>query len=398
MPNNGRLFTILAIALIVFSGVTLVDNPSNWWMSALAVLSIGLIAFLFMNARVFVKVVFVSVMNLLFATTAFQVGSGLDPLGGGLVWMGATLFTFFALLSLSYLLVSGRSRWGAIGTATLLGFITAMVVSVSGVVSVSIAAAIGTVVALVAFVLVFKFTNRTRYNQKNMPLNVLNDDLLGTLVDGFHEAGYTVRPLTREPKSRKVKSATGRTTETVRANEGDVLVFKDHAFLLHPVEMDQQFTEVGTRRTARLGYHKKAINPWLLSVAFRRIPHWRSRNAPIMLVLLDVKNANGKTPRVVGVSLPDTKRKLAVGVVPGRGALNNKDDAVDDLIEALEGEMSVFTSPLKEKHIKAMTRFAIPIRPQKSDSDQVDENSADSGDSEPSAADEEDRGNTAAAE
>lgn len=46
VKRNGTLFTGIAAVLILLSGVTLINNPSQWWIAAVAVLGFGGVIFL----------------------------------------------------------------------------------------------------------------------------------------------------------------------------------------------------------------------------------------------------------------------------------------------------------------------------------------------------------------
>lgn len=109
----------------------------------------------------------------------------------------------------------------------------------------------------------------------------------------------------------------------------------------------------------KLAHRGVSINTWLLNMANRRLPLWRARNAPIMLVLLDSNSENGIKPQVIGVAMPDTLKKMPVGVYPAKGLLSSapkKSKAVFSDIDTSYGE---FVGELSDKHLKAMSEIGL---------------------------------------
>ena len=352
IKTNGSLLTVFAIALILVSGITLVDNPGNWWVSVLSVLAFCAIVFIFMNARVIIKVLFVGVLTLFLSTWGFQIGSIVEPrTGGGLVWMTSTLFCFFFLMSLSYLMASGVSRWGTIGIATTLGFASAYIM-IAFRVPVIWSALLGIPVALMVFSFFYKLTRKTRFKTIDMPTNVLDDTLVETIIRGAELAGWESTVLRDDEES------------------GSVLVWRDRAYLLHPVRMDEAFGTIG-RKNDSLGYKGKNINPWLLHLALKKAPLWRARGAQITPVLLDMRNKSGSRDkiRIIGAGLPDTKKKLPVGLIKAKVLLSKNDEKTEDLLSIIDGELSPFVHPISDKQYLALARIG---KTNKSD-DELDE-------------------------
>lgn len=347
LASNGTLFTLFAIALIVISGVTLVDNPSNWWVSVASVLAFALVVFLFTNARVVIKVVLVTALNVFLASYAFQFGSIMDPQGvGGLVWMAATMFTFFALISLSYLVPSGTSRWGAIGLATVLGFCTTYACSTVAV-PVALAALLGALVAGTTFLLRYRLNRRTMVQFGKMPPNVLTGMVAEGLAEGAHMAGWESTILQGEGET------------------GSVLIWRDRAYLFHPVRMDSPLGVLGFRGE-KLGYQGKNINPWLIHLALREAPLWRARGAQVSVVLLDLTGlATGVSQpmKVIGASLPDTQKRLPIGLVRAVGLKGRSSaslaEAAEDLISMVDDEMAPFVGTVTDRQYLALSRIGV---------------------------------------
>ena len=156
LQKNGRLLTIATIAVVLVGGISIIENRDSWWILVAGIITIAGSILLFINARVFIKVIIVSLLNLFMGTTAFQIGSFVDNLGtGGLVWMASTFFTFFALLAYSYATISSKSRWNILGISTVLGFIATYILSIGGL-NTTLSSIIGFVVAAVFFVIRYK--------------------------------------------------------------------------------------------------------------------------------------------------------------------------------------------------------------------------------------------------
>lgn len=344
LKQNGGMFTIFAVILICISGITLVENPSNWWITVVSLLAFFVTVFLYMNARVFIKIGVAGITTILLASLAFKVGSYADPTGtGGLVWMCAVLFLFFACLAFSYLVSSGRSRWGSMIGTQMIAFGATYVLAV-GLESVLLGTLIGLLVGVAFFVIVYKLSGASRFSKKGMPVNSLTEDFINSATAAAYE------------NSMDSVVIYGRKPET-----GSVVIWAEKAYLLHPITMNKAFSAVG-RKLDNLGYARKSINPWLINISFQEVPVWKSRGANIMTVLVDLKNANGNTPRVVGVSLPDTKRKLPVGILPGRLLQSNNPEKLQKAFETLEEEFGDFTKSITEKQKAALSRFGVPVK------------------------------------
>lgn len=351
LKQNGGLLTIFAVALIFVSGVTIIENPSNWWVSAVSVAVFFVTVFLFMNARVFVKAIAASVVTLMLSSFAFKIGSFADPQGtGGLVWMCATLFLFFACLPFSYLVSSGKSRWGTMVVVQILAFLATYSFSI-GFINVNLGVIAGLVIGFAAFALLFKFSSSSRFSKKGMPRNLLTDEFSDSIAIAATETGMESVTLIGK-----------------KDNTGSMLVWNDRAFLLHPVLIETAFTAIG-RKARRLGYRGKNVNPWLINLAFKESPVWKSRGADIMTVLVDLENKNGNEPKVIGVSLPDTNRQLPIGVIPGRMFKAKNPEVLERAFEMLEDEFAEYVKPLTEKQKRALGR----IGRVEEDSDTVEE-------------------------
>lgn len=379
IKENGRLFTIFSIAVIIISGFSIVENRDNWWFLIAGIVALFLVIFLYLNARILIKVAIVLTLNIFIAAGAFQVGSFTDQSGtGGLVWMSSTLFSFFTMLSISYVLSSGKGRWGAIGAGTVLGFIVSYIFAAGGL-NVSLSAIIGVIASVGVFLLAYKTGNKNKYKLSEMPTNLLTEELSKNIVKVFEENGWQATSLKDE-----------------KDDTGTILTWDERGYVLYPVYMDEEFTSIETKKKTMLGYKSVNINPWLLNLVQNKLPIWKSRNANLNLILLDMDNVNGSTPRVIGVNVADSKKPIPVGIIPANSlSLNVENDSQtdkvvmskgnqknsnkktsnrqkhkqekdmykinlsdpDDVITMIESEMTIYTQPLKTKQKEALSRI-----------------------------------------
>lgn len=342
VQSNGTLLTGIACFLILFTGMTLVNNPSQWWIAVIAVLGFGAVIFLFTNARVIIKVAIVVIILSFTVTESFQYGSILDQFGaGGLVWMSVTLFTFFSLMAYSYATSSGASRWSSLAVATIIGYISTFSLGVAGF-DVKISAIFGMLAAAITFIFLYKFTRKTRFSYEKMPTNLLLEKDSERILEAVELMGWEAAII-----------------EGSGEGEGGIVVWKDYAYFLYPVKMNSPFSEIGKKKT-KLGYEGKDLNPWLISVAFKEAPLWKSAGANITVALLDLDNMNGKADRVIGVGLPDTKKKIPVGVFPSNVIQTKTSKTVENiskLIDRIDVELSPYSTLLTDKQKIALSRI-----------------------------------------
>lgn len=339
LKQNGGLFTIFAIALIVGSGITLVDDPSRWWISLLAIGFFCLVIFLFINARVIIKSIISIIIVLLEASYAFKIGVLYDPTEMiGSLWLFAILFTFFTCLSISYILPSNSSRWGVATIATFISFSTTLIL-LGAFEDNRISILIGVITAITIFVLWYRWGSKSFYSQKNMPVIDFEEEFYD-FYDEVTKNAWGVKPIT---KKGEIKAA---------------LVWNDtKAFVVTTVHLEQKLGLSG-RKKMYLSYKGKNINPWLLAQAFTLVPHWRLKNADILLVFLDRKNKNGLKSKVIGVEVPDSNRKLPVGIYPAKNFIDKRKYTA--LLENMSKEFDEFIIDLNDSQRDALDRLLPP--------------------------------------
>lgn len=336
LQRNGGLFTVFAVFLIIATGVAIFDRPDRWWWSAVAVAVFAIVAFLFMNARVLVKATVASVLVLIMGSYGFRLGATMDPQGvSGTIWMTSLYSTFFACLAGSFMWPSGKSRWGVVTATSVIGFAGVFLMGASGV-PIGISIVLGSIFSIALFFLWYKFGKAARYKADAMPTVAISEELVNNLYEAAIESG-------RGAWKRSKKNT-------------DSLVFwnEEAAFQLVGIHLDQPFG-AGGRKGEYLSYSSRNINPWLLSLVYRLIPTRKTRNADVMLVLLDFENKNGSKAKVVGVNVPDTRRKIPVGILPAKHLLSTTKHV--KLLETVETEFSEFVTELSPKQLEALDSF-----------------------------------------
>lgn len=336
LARNSKLLTGFIAAFILFTGYTLVENPSRWYVPLL-VLGIALVVFLAVaEARSFVKMIGAVIITSLASTLAFLLSSFIDPYTASpLLWFSSYWFVFFASIASSYMIVRGRSRWGTIMLAEFLGFVAGYM-ALFGFVSVLVAAAATTIVGVGSFVVMYNLSRKSNYRSTRMPLNIAPEDTSDQILHAADETDWLARSFVDTKKQ-----------------EAHYLVWNDVAYLLVPVYMDQPFSIVGNRWSTGLGYNGKSVNPWLVDLIYNKTPFWIARGAPIMVVLLDLKNKNGGTPRTIEVSLPDTRHKAPVGVFPAKDLLEVRSRSLS-IIDRIDSTFSTYNRRLTEKQKNAL--------------------------------------------
>lgn len=331
LNKNGLIFTLVVAGMVLFTGISYVDHMTDWWIAPLVVLAFGVLFFITLNARVLIKSMLSVFIALLCATTAFRIGSLVDQNGtGGIVWMFSVLAAFFFSLSISYLTTSSRSRWSFLTLTTVMSFcFTSAFAAWIG--HVAIVAPVVSLVFVILYHFVYRFSRGLRYDPKNMPTVFLDEEEANAFCADPDRNGW--RGFVYENKD----------------NHSVVMWNDDRCYQIARVDMDQAFG-FGGRRGKFLTYHDKNINSWVLETIFKWIPKGLPRDVSPFFVVLDYKNANGKTAKVVGVDMMDSKKKIPMGIFPSRGAWKNK----NLLLDAIDKEFFEYAKPLTKKQVEKM--------------------------------------------
>ena len=296
--TNSNLLVAFTAVLILVSGISVIDNPSRWWVPVLSLITLMTTVFMFMNFRVVIKGTVAIVMTAMLSSFAFTGGSLADPYGlGGVIWMGLVWALLFACLAWSYARQSGRSRWAVVMVTQMTSFLVSYSLVLSSV-SVAISSVIGAVVGLVMFIIVYSVMGRNHFRAKNVPVNSMDDKLAATLTNSADFIGWNSALMSEKD------------------DKGSVLVWnEDNAYMIHPVLMSSPFGTIG-RKSQRLSYNRKGITPWLNHLVYNKVPVWRSRGADITVILLDLNRRNGDKIRVISQPVPDSKKVIPVVIAP----------------------------------------------------------------------------------
>jgi len=337
LKENGRLLTVFAVAAIVIGGLTLVQSPENWWIALLAVTGFFFALFLFLNARVVVKSILSLVVTITLSAFAFNIAIVEEPFGSAsILWFFGHFVVFFFGLSVSYFLPSGQSRWTTMGLSVFIYFaITWFLASITQ--TLFLPAILSTVIAGSVFVLMYLFGSKSRFSSKKMPQNG-NTEALSSNI-------------------QKAAQFSDLNSHYFKSDDPSYLVWNERAYVLYPVILDQAFGVIGKRNKAQLSYKGKAINSWLRFLSFTKNPYFKSRGAETMLILVDIKNANGNEFKTIGVSSPDSKAVIPVGVMPGRLLLANEDKALKKALARLDVTYQEYVTDLTEKQKVALSKL-----------------------------------------
>lgn len=337
--QNLPLFTSFAVIFILLTGFTLVNAPSLWWIPASMVLGALVLLLVYMNARVFIKIAITVFLLFLASALSFQIGAIVSPsLVAPNLWFASYWFSFGLTQFIAAIWIRGKSKWGVSTFSVFSAFVLSYVVVMSTL-NVYIGALVSFLVYTAFFMVLYTFGGRMRYRKNEMPLILTDDSITSKLMEEANRSDWDM--IARVDKKNF---------------EGDYLTWKDRAFLFVPVYLEQSFQSLGRRRVV-IGYKGKNANPWFTDQLNSRKPVWRSKNAPIMLVLLDLKNANGHQPKVVGVPQPDSKKRVAVGILPASYLTGTKTKST--VLKDAFKEFSKWTPSLSDKQKSALGEIGI---------------------------------------
>jgi Ca2+/Na+ antiporter len=337
---NGLLITIFACVAIVFGGFTLIEAPERWWVAVALVAAVFTAIFLLITAAIVIKVLLSLAVLLFTAAFAFQGGATLDPnSSGAFIWLFGTFMVYFGCLAISYLIPSGQSRWSILILTEFTYFVGVFILTMLEL-SLSWTAAAGIVTAFVFYGVIYRFGSRSRTAEADMPTNVISDTLDYSIPRAAELSGFKSRALTKGDKKA-------------------FIVWGERAYLIYPVKLDQSLGVIGRKRL-QLSYRGKNVNPWLRYLNFVLLPNRKARGADIMLVLADTSNANGGEVKTIGVSVPDSKAVVPVGIIPGKLLLSRDEPALTKALSQLDSAFSDFTDDLSEKQKQALEDFGDP--------------------------------------
>lgn len=342
IKEHGTWFTLSMVGLVLIFGFTLVNDPSKWWVGLVVAAGISLFLFTAANGRVVLKAIGSLVVLALTIAGATSIGSlvATVPLFG-LTWPVYQLSVYLLALALSYVLYSGRGRWTYLGlmAATQFG-LTALLLVINTDPHISVI--LGAFVSILGFVGAYLLNGRTRIS-KLMPQSGFSREFLEALIRGAEKKELQLRVI---PARRGLDS--------------HILVYGERAFILYPVELEQAFGAIG-RRAQKLGYRGRDINPWLLRLSFLTSPSWKAKGTSPSLVLVDMNRKNGAEGKIIGVSLPDSKRKAVVAVQPAPPSRKDRDSYGERLLTNVGKLTNDYSSELTPKQKLALSKVGLGI-------------------------------------
>lgn len=300
--EHGRFMTVAAVVLIVLGGVTLINSPGRWPQVMASLVAVLLVAYVILNVRVAVKAGITIFMTLLGAAWSFRVGSTVDPTSrAGAVWMFLVLLGFSLCMLASYVRVTPMGRWAPIGISGLIAYLTTYAIGVAGV-HLGLAAVGGLLMQLTLFT-VFYFLRPGARAGKNMPAVGMTTEECDDFIRHVEDAGWGCDEIS--------KRGTG------------LFVWNDkHAYIVSYVDMDRKFGVAGSLKRPFLSYGGKNINSWAVRTVFDLTPSWLPRGVVAPVVLLDRKNKNGNSPKLIGARIQDSKNFVHLGIMPARKAFD----------------------------------------------------------------------------
>ncbi len=340
IKRHGTWFTVSVVGIILALGFTLVSDPSKWWV-ALAI-SGGLSIFIFTaaNGRVVLKAIGSIFVLLLSVAGAASMGSMVVTVPiFGLTWPVAQIAVYLFALALSYVVYSGRGRWTYLGLMAISQFaLTSLLVILNA--DPHLSMLVGGLMGLVGFALAYLLNGRTRVSRL-MPESGFSREFVEAVARGAEKLDVSFRVV---PARRGIDS--------------HLLVYGERAIILYPVALEQAFGAIG-RRASKLGYKGKDINPWLLRLSFFTSPSWKSKGASPSLVLVDTERKNGGEGKIIGVALPDSKRRAVVGIQPAPPSRKDRDSYGERLIAASFALMEDYSLELTEKQKLALSKVGL---------------------------------------
>ena len=290
-----------------------------------------------MNARLLLKAAAAIGMTLFATDMSLKVGFLSAPQSNiALIWSSAHLFLLLLLLTYSYISIGYKSRWIGIFLAQFFFLITTSALGVT--IGLGISVFIGFSLGVLVFLTYTRWISLFFLSRAIFPENTVKDGFDEKLMFWCNKTDWNVRKFVRNSKTET-------TTYMVWNN--------NHCYVLYPINMEEKFDEKLSKKHASLTYLNKNINPWLLYQTKKNLPLWRSGNAPMMLVLFDNDSVNGRTAEAIGVSIPDSQKKIPVGIQPGKNFMTSKKNPLDSIDE----KFGKYLPTLSKKNLKALDSF-----------------------------------------
>lgn len=331
VDTHGRWVTIFSVVSILILGVTLIDNPSSGLSALIVLAAVALLSVIWIVKRSFFKAiaVFVCVMleaSFIIDSASFVLSRSSVPLYLSMLHVS----TFLVLLTTSLLVTSRVGRWLPLFLSTFVGFV---VVSLQLSLNVPSLVAYLSVVLfpLIIFCLMFYGNKKNSFDADSVPMFTMDQVRVQSCIERFLEKGY------------------GATDSGSLTDAKSLVVWNDEvAFALHEIVLSSKLT---IDVNGNLQHEGKPVDSWLSKLFDRTLPIKKFGSVPVMLVLIDKNNTNGRKSRVIGVSIPNSTGVIPVGVLPGKGISLTEPDR---LFITLVNEFERFTKPLNKMQTRRL--------------------------------------------
>lgn len=344
VQRNANVITVIVTVGIILIGGSFASGSGAWLYTMGAVGAIGLLVLIYLNFKSVIKAALAIFVLLYTMSTMIRFSVILSDEKLLAYATLQQLCLFLLLLLFSYFISGIRSRWTAVGLATLVNF--SIILQYNTALGFASGAAIGSIV----FFLHFKYLKNPFSLRNSTPELVDNENIDKRIHEIALLEGWNVKKRTKRLFRRKYVP--------------DYLVWNDtNAFLLIPIRLNEELKAIEGRRGAKLTYMGNPVNKWLVGLTGPRIPLWTARYASVMVVLLDTDNTNGTEAKTIGVSLPDTMRKLPVGIYPAKKMFGSAKKV--KTLSHLSEVYGPFTKSLSTKQYKALNAsfggFAVEV-------------------------------------
>lgn len=358
--KNFKTVTGATVAAIVLAGAFYTRNPQLWWVPFLWLLMGVVGLFVFQVARAFVKALFSIVVTATLASMAIMTGSMFDPYSGdNLTWAFALWAGWAISLTYSFMRAAPVSRWSVLTWCSLGTYIGSAMVA-AGFLSLLAAAITAAVLFPALFWVFYRVIPRWRINRV-APTIVSREDITDAVAYDAMNADWSFVENKKRSLFQRVLRKPGAT--------GNYLVWDDKAYVIIPVFLRQELqtlvkhTSIRKRVTGEqyLAYMGKPIGPWLLGTVANNTPMFGVGGADVRVVFLDVNNANGFEPKLIGVPYPDSNKVLYMGIIPAgdllhhQGKKRGKKNLFDSL-NTLGDKLGASHAPLTQKQLVALAK------------------------------------------
>lgn len=339
--RNSTLLTVLSSTFIIFTGLVAINDPSKIYIPII----IGLVAItatlLFSGARSTLKAILSFVLLLFVAGLSFSFSYYMSMTSSfsGIFFL-AVFFAYFLWLSLSYISVRGKSRWGALNLSLVVGAFASYVLGVT-----FLSSLVGAGVFLLAFSLTFFLYyyafSRGSSHSKKMPRILIDEKGIKALIEQAKISGYKASYFRKGRKS---------------LNQGSFIATNgDYAYTLVPIYLEAPLkVTVFSKKRLSLTYQGMSIDNFIIDTFYRFAPLSRLKGADLTLVFLDLKQTNGKEARVIATPLPDSKKKIISVIMPASSITEDYSEEDSDIFSNLNKDVESISVRLSEKQRVAL--------------------------------------------